>query len=121
MTDDAPSVTPAGSVPEGKVADFLTGNFVNDTPEEYVRQNIEKALVGQYKFAPKDCQPEFAIKVGSSRKRVDIVVFGAGQPHTQPNCHVLVETKRSDVKPTQVRVSGAACGYGVGKGVLGCG
>lgn len=100
MTDDAPSVTPAGSVPEGKVADFLTGNFVNDTPEEYVRQNIEKALVGQYKFAPKDCQPEFAIKVGSSRKRVDIVVFGAGQPHTQPNCHVLVETKRSDVKPT---------------------
>jgi len=100
VTDDAPSVTPAGSVPEGKVADFLTGKHVKDTPEEYVRQNIEKALVRQYKFAPKDCQPEFPIKVGSSRKRADIAVFGAGQPHTQPNIHILVETKRADVKPT---------------------
>lgn len=100
MTDDAPSVTPAGSVPEGKVADFLTGKVVNDTPEEYVRQNIEKALVRQYKFAPKDCQPEFRIKVGSSRKRVDIVVFGPGQEHNQSNCQVLIETKRSDVKAT---------------------
>ena len=41
----APSVQPVGSVPEGKVADFLTGKFVKDTPEEYIRQNIEKALV----------------------------------------------------------------------------
>lgn len=100
MTDDAPSVTPAGSVPEGKVADFLTGKFVNDTPEEYVRQNIEKALVRQYKFSPKDCEPEFQIKVGSSRKRVDIVVFGAGEAHTQSNCKILIETKRSDVGPS---------------------
>jgi type I restriction enzyme M protein len=100
VTDLAPTVTAAGSVPEGKVADFLTGKFVNDTPEEYVRQNIEKALVRQYKFAPRDCEPEFTIKVGSSRKRADIVVFGAGQEHTQPNAHVLIETKRADVKPT---------------------
>ena len=28
----APSVQPVGSVPEGKVADFLTGKFVKDTP-----------------------------------------------------------------------------------------
>lgn len=100
VTDLTPTVSAAGSVPEGKVADFLTGKLVNDTPEEYVRQNIEKALVRQYKFAAKDCQPEFPIKVGSSRKRVDIVVFGAGQPHTQPNGHVLIETKRAEVKPT---------------------
>ena len=45
-------------VMEGKVTDFLTGKLVNDTPEEYVRQNIEKALVRQYKYAPKDCEPE---------------------------------------------------------------
>jgi type I restriction enzyme M protein len=95
-----PSVTPVGSVPDGKVADFLTGKFVNDTPEEYVRQNIEKALVRQYKYAPADCVPEFAIKVGSARKRVDIVVFGKGADHTQANAHILIETKRADVKPT---------------------
>lgn len=95
-----PSVTTVGSVPDGKVADFLTGNFVNDTPEEYVRQNIEKALVRQYKYAPGDCAPELPIRVGSSRKRVDIVVFGKDAAHTQANAYILVETKKADVKPT---------------------
>jgi type I restriction enzyme M protein len=96
----APSTVPIGSVPEGKVADYLTGKFVNDNPEEYVRQNIEKALVRQYKYAPTDCEPEFAIKVGSRRKRVDIAVFEPGHDHTQANIYVLVETQKADVKPT---------------------
>ncbi len=95
-----PTVVPVGSVPEGKVADYLTGNFVRDTAEEYVRQNIEKALVRQYKYAPKDSEPEFTIRVGSSKKRVDIVVFYAGAEHTQANTYILVETKKADVKPT---------------------
>ena len=103
----APSAQPVGSVPEGKVADFLTGKFVRDTPEEYVRQNIEKALVRQYKYVPTDCEPEFSIKVGSSRKRVDIVVFGKGADHVQANAYILVETKRADVKPTH-RTEGVA-------------
>lgn len=93
-------MTPVGYVPDGKVADFLTGKFVNDTPEEYVRQNIEKALVRQYKYSPGICAPEFTIKVGSSRKRVDIVVFSKGASHTQANAYILVETKKADVKPT---------------------
>jgi len=95
-----PTVTPVGSVPEGKVTDFLTGRLVNDTPEEYVRQNLEKALVRQYKYAPRDCEPEFTIKVGSSKKRVDIVVFGQGQEHTQTDTYILVETKKAECKPT---------------------
>lgn len=95
-----PTVTPVGSVPEGKVADFLTGKLVGDTPEEYVRQNIEKALVRQYKYSAADCSPEFPVKVGSSRKRVDIVVFDKGAEHTQANAYILIETKRADVKPT---------------------
>lgn len=95
-----PSAMPVGSLPDGKVADFLTGKFVNDTPEEYVRQNIEKALIRQYKYAPADAAPEFTIRVGSSRKRVDIVVFGKNTDHTQANAYILVETKKADVKPT---------------------
>ncbi|MFJ1963145.1 N-6 DNA methylase [Streptomyces massasporeus] len=82
------------------MTDFLTGKLVKDTPEEYVRQNIEKALVRQYKYPAKDCAPEFAIKMGSSRKRVDIVVFEPGSDHTQANAFLLVETKKADVKPT---------------------
>jgi hypothetical protein len=64
----------AEAIPEGKVVDFLTGKHVNDTPEEYVRQNTEKALVLQYRFPKGDCQPEFLIKIGSGpTKRVDII------------------------------------------------
>lgn len=99
-TPVAPTVVPVGSVPDGKVADYLTGKFLNDTPEEYVRQNIEKALVRQYKYSAKDCEPEFPIRVGRSRKRADIAVFGSGQDHTQNNAYILVETKKADIKPS---------------------
>lgn len=100
VTPLAPSVTPVGSVPEGKRRDFLTGKLVRDTPEEYVRQNIEKALVRQYRYAAADCEPEFLIKVGSANKRADIVVFPAGVAHTQANASILIETKRPEVKAT---------------------
>jgi len=86
---------PVGSVPEGNIVDFLTGKFFNDTPEEYVRQNIEKALVRQYRYEREDCEPEFRIKAGSSKPRVDVVVFEAGKAHLQENAYILVETKKA--------------------------
>ena len=49
-----------------------------DKPEEYVRQNLEKALVRTYKYAPVDCTAEFQIKMGSKKPRVDVVVFQTG-------------------------------------------
>lgn len=87
------------SIPEGKILDFLTRKLVNDTPEEYVRQNIEKALVRQYRYPAEDCEPEFSIKVGSSNKRVDIVVFEEGKPHKQEYTYVLIETKKAKTNP----------------------
>lgn len=90
---------PTGSIPEGYIVDFLTGKLVRDTAEEYVRQNIEKALVRQFKYPPSDCRPEHRIKVGSSRKYVDIVVFRAGETHTQENAWLLVETKKAGTSP----------------------
>lgn len=97
----APSMEVAvGAIPDGKVIDFLTGKPVADTPEEYVRQNIEKALVRQYRYDPTNCLPEFPIKVGSSRKRVDIVAFESPTvPRKQENAHLLVETKRAGTNP----------------------
>ena len=32
-------------VPQGKIVDFIDGALRNETPEEYVRQEIEKSLV----------------------------------------------------------------------------
>ncbi|MGC4855909.1 N-6 DNA methylase [Micromonospora sp. DT4] len=96
---NTPPVVAAGSIPEGRVADFLNGRLVQDTPEEYVRQNIEKALVRQYRYSSADCEPEFPIKVGSSRKRVDIAIFQPGQGHKQENIFLVVETKKPGTSP----------------------
>ncbi len=88
------------AVPEGRVVDFITGAHVKDTAEEYVRQNLEKALVLQYRFPKADCQPEFPIKVGSGpKKRVDIVVFNADEAHEQERTYILVETKKPGQSP----------------------
>lgn len=91
------------SVPEGKILDFLTSRLVNDTPEEYVRQNVEKALIRQYRYLPDDCEPEFPIKVGSATKRADIVIFEKGKPHKQEFAYIIVETKKAKTNPSGKR------------------
>lgn len=113
----APATTvAAGAVPEGKIADFLTGRHVKDTPEEYVRQNLEKALTRQYKYEAQDCEPEFPVKVGSARKRVDVAIFLPGSEHKQENVYIIIETKRAGISSSsrtdgieQLRSYLAAC------------
>lgn len=92
-------VVAIGAIPEGKIVDFLTGNLINDTPEEYVRQNIEKAVIRQYRYNSNDCQPEFKIKMGSAKPRVDIVIFRPNEKHEQTNAHILIETKKPKTSP----------------------
>ena len=95
-THVTPSVQPRQTVPDGFLPDFLTGKHVRDTPEEYVRQNLERALVEQYGYPAGDCEPEFRIKVGSSRRRAaDIGVFAAGAAHHQEHLYIIVECKLS--------------------------
>src|SRR5262249_667723 len=97
----APSIQAAPQgLPDGMIADFLTGRPSPHTPEEYVRQNIEKALVRQYQYDPAHAVPEFPIKVGLARKRVDVVIFKPGAEHLQQNAWLLVETKSADTKPS---------------------
>ena len=108
MTDStilhAPPVRIAGeSVPEGKVVDFLTGQFVSDTPEEYVRQNVERDLVHRLDYPANDCAPEFRIRVGSSNKRIDIAVFHPGSEHMQENIYIVVECKKPGTNPQNRR------------------
>ena len=38
------------SIPDGKICDYVDGKFRNDTPEEYVRQTIEKRLINEHKY-----------------------------------------------------------------------
>jgi type I restriction enzyme M protein len=112
----APVTQITDSVPDGMRLDFLTQRVVRDTPEEYVRQNLEQALVRQYKYQPQDCKPEFPIKVGSSRRRVDIAVFRPNEPQNQQSIDLIIETKRPATPPSsrtdgieQLRSYMAAC------------
>lgn len=89
------------TVPEGKIRDYIDGKFRNDTPEEYVRQNIEKRLVGEHGYPKSLIEIEYSIKVGASNKRVDIALFPENcLEFTQENIHIIIECKKEGIKPS---------------------
>ncbi len=57
-------------VPAGKVLDFIDGTLRNETPEEYVRQEIEKSLVREYEYGRGEMEVEFRVKMGSASEAV---------------------------------------------------
>ena len=88
-------------IPEGKICDFIDGKFRNDTPEEYVRQNIEKRLVNEHKYTKDRIAIEFTLHVGSRKPRADIVIFAADTPKRhQENINIIIECKKESVEPT---------------------
>ena len=54
-------------IPEGKICDYVDGKFRNDTPEEYVRQTIEKRLVNEHKYN-KDYEKELQVRARTEAK-----------------------------------------------------
>lgn len=88
-------------VPPGKVLDFIDGTLRQETPEEYVRQEILKSLVREYGYSKGDIRVEFPIKFGSRRVRVDIVIFPAGlgpAEQTQESAWMLIECKSEKIR-----------------------
>ena len=73
------------TVPDGKAVDFIDQKVRGDTPEEYIRQNMELRLVLELGFAPEQIAVEFPIKIGSVQRRVDLAVFESGRAHIQDN------------------------------------
>lgn len=87
-------------IQQGRVLDFIDGITQRiETPEEYVRQEIAKSLVREYRFPRTDVAVEFKIKLGSRNPRVDLVVFPPEAEHTQENAWLLVECKKEDIRP----------------------
>lgn len=85
-------------IPEGKICDYIDGKFRNDTPEEYVRQNVEKRLVNEHKYPKERIEIEYSLHVGSSKPRADIVVFLKNSPtHEQENIQIIIECKKEDI------------------------
>lgn len=91
-------------IPPGKILDFVDGTTLRqDTPEEYVRQEILKSLVREYGYDKADIRVEFPIKFGSRRVRVDIVVFPPSlraSEQTQSAAWLIIECKSAKVRPS---------------------
>lgn len=86
-------------VQQGKVLDFIDGKTQREeTPEEYVRQEIAKSLVREYGYPKKDIAVEFTLRLGSRKPRADLVLFATGDEHEQASARVIVECKEQRVK-----------------------
>ena len=88
------------SIPDGYIRDYVDGKSRKDTPEEYVRQTIEKRLVNEHKYKREQIKIEFGLKLGSRRPRADIVVFPKDPPElTQDHVWLIVECKSDKIEP----------------------
>jgi len=86
-------------IPENKICDYIDNKFRNDTPEEYVRQNIEKRLVNEHKYPKDRIGVEFTLAVGSRKPRADIVVFSDEKERSQENITIIIECKKETIEP----------------------
>jgi type I restriction enzyme M protein len=106
MTNPPPSQPIAIIIQQGKLLDFIDGSTQRkETPEEYVRQEIAKSLVREYKHAKKDIAVEFSLPMGSKRPRADLAVFLPDAAHTPEEVRVILECKAKTV-PSSDRKEG---------------
>jgi type I restriction enzyme M protein len=65
----APPHVQAIIIPDGYISDYIDGKLRKDTPEEYVRQNIEKRLVVEHKYPREQIAVEYKIRLGRAKKK----------------------------------------------------
>ena len=59
-------------VQQGKILDYIDAlTQREETPEEYVRQEIAKSLVREYGYEKQEISVEFTLRLGSRRPRAD--------------------------------------------------
>ena len=87
-------------IPEGKICDYIDGKYRSDTPEEYMRQTIEKRLINEHKYLTSQVRIEYTLQSGSNKPRADIVIFDKNSPNqNQENIKIIIECKSEKVKP----------------------
>ncbi|MBQ3717829.1 MAG: N-6 DNA methylase [Methanomicrobium sp.] len=91
-------------IPDGKICDYIDGKFRNDTPEEYVRQTIEKRLVNEHKYLPSQVKIEYTLQVGSRKPRADIVIWDRDvAEQSQGNIKLIIECKKETVNANNAK------------------
>ena len=88
-------------VQQGKILDYIDAlTQRQETPEEYVRQEIAKSLVREYGYEKQEISVEFTLRLGSRRPRADLVIFNEGDPHDQDRTRIIIECKSQKIKST---------------------
>ncbi len=91
-------------IPDGKICDYIDGKFRNDTPEEYVRQTIEKRLVNEHKYSPGQISVEYTLQLGTRKPRADIVIFEKNCTNqAQENVKLIIECKKETIDARNVK------------------
>ncbi len=86
------------TIPDGYISDYIDGKFRKDTPEEYVRQTIEKRLVNEHKYLPSQINIEYTLQVGSRKPRADIVIWDKNEEEkNQSTIKLIIECKRETI------------------------
>lgn len=92
------------SLEDGVVIDFISGTKqLKETLKEQVRQRIARALWHEYQMSPNDMEGDFIVKIEGKRRKADIAIFHASQPHTSENVsRVVMCEKEPKVGPTSL-------------------
>lgn len=94
------TITEFLTAPDGYIVDYIDQKLRRDTPEEYVRQNIEKRLVNEHKYPPEEVGVEITIKLGSGKKRVDLAIYENDKNRAQEDIFIIIECKNESIEPT---------------------
>lgn len=87
-------------IPDGKIADYITGKFVKENEQENIRQNFERTLVEEYQYSPASIEVDFAIKVwdGDKQKTKKVSLVVTNPESSEP--YILILVAKPNNNPT---------------------
>ncbi len=85
---------------EGYLYDPVAQKQRKATDEEFVRQEMVKTLVSEYRYPLTSMATEFPVKLGSATKKIDIAIFPDDTEHNQETVIRIVECKKPKAKIT---------------------
>jgi len=85
-------------IPEGKISDYITGQWVKESEQEKVRQNFERTLTEEYNYNKGDIRVDIKIKVwDGSKQRTKKVPLAVMKPGTEePYIIILVVNPKTE-------------------------
>jgi type I restriction enzyme M protein len=87
-------------IPDGKIVDYITGQWVKESEQEKVRQNFERTLVEEYNYSTKDIRVDFKIKVWDGSRQLTKKVPLAVMKEESENPYILILVNKPKSDPT---------------------